>query len=168
MLALKQPLDMLRPALAGLSIALRTWRFVAASAAATVVIAILIGIPTDVVPNPWYTRMTAIEPEQYVWWAAVSLTGGMLLGTYALTWGSRVGRRSGIGGGVLGYLAVGCPICNKLVIAALGTSGALTYFAPLQPALGTAAVLLALAGLIGRLRILAEGCQVGQPGASAP
>ncbi len=36
--------------------------------------------------------------------------------------------------------AIGCPVCNKLVVLALGFSGALAYFEPIQPA-------LALAGL---------------------
>jgi len=47
---------------------------------------------------------------------------------------------------VLGLLAVGCPVCNKLVVVLLGVSGALALFAPIQPflALGGLA-LLALA-----------------------
>ena len=29
--------------------------------------------------------------------------------------------------------AIGCPVCNKLVLLALGTTGAVNYFEPVQP-----------------------------------
>ncbi|MEV6867405.1 hypothetical protein AB0M44_41240 [Streptosporangium subroseum] len=35
--------------------------------------------------------------------------------------------------GLLSAFAVGCPICNKLIVMALGVSGALTHFAPGNP-----------------------------------
>jgi hypothetical protein len=31
-------------------------------------------------------------------------------------------------GSVLSFLAAGCPVCDKLVVLALGMSGAVTYF----------------------------------------
>jgi hypothetical protein len=37
---------------------------------------------------------------------------------------------------LLSTFAVGCPIGNKLVVALIGVSGALSYWAPLQPILG--------------------------------
>jgi hypothetical protein len=40
-------------------------------------------------------------------------------------------------------LAVGCPLCNKLVLAVLGSSGALAVWAPLQPVLALAALAIA-------------------------
>ncbi|GAA3974020.1 hypothetical protein GCM10023085_65620 [Actinomadura viridis] len=45
---------------------------------------------------------------------------------------------------MLSLLAVGCPVCNKVVLVLLGTSGALTVWAPLQPWLGALSV-----GLLG-------------------
>ncbi|MGI8712205.1 MAG: hypothetical protein ACR2NR_03285 [Solirubrobacteraceae bacterium] len=53
---------------------------------------------------------------------------------------------------VLAGLAVGCPICNKVVVAAIGVTGALSYWAPLQPVLGVASILVLLGGLLVRLR----------------
>jgi hypothetical protein len=52
---------------------------------------------------------------------------------------------------VLTTFAVGCPICNKLVVALIGVSGALNYWAPIQPALGALSVVLLSAGLAIRL-----------------
>jgi len=52
----------------------------------------------------------------------------------------------------LSGFAVGCPICNKLVVALIGVSGALNYWAPLQPLLGLLSVGVLLVGLVVRLR----------------
>lgn len=49
------------------------------------------------------------------------------------------------------WFAIGCPVCNKLALLALGYSGAITYFAPLQPWLAGASVALLLVGLVVRL-----------------
>lgn len=54
-------------------------------------------------------------------------------------------------GGLLTYFAVGCPACNKLVLLALGSAGAMTWFEPFQPILQGAAVLLLLWALRSRL-----------------
>ena len=60
--------------------------------------------------------------------------------------------RFGSLGGLLSFFAVGCPICNKVVVIALGTSGALTWFAPVQPYLGVFALGLLAWALRVRLR----------------
>lgn len=54
-------------------------------------------------------------------------------------------------GGLLSFLAVGCPTCNKLVVLAVGTSGALDWFAPAQPL--PALVSIGLLGLAVRVRL---------------
>jgi hypothetical protein len=61
---------------------------------------------------------------------------------------------------VLSVFAVGCPVCDKLVVAVIGISGALNYWAPLQPVLGVASVAVLAAGLLIRLRG-AVACRVG-------
>jgi hypothetical protein len=60
--------------------------------------------------------------------------------------------RSGYLGGFLTFFAVGCPVCNKLVLLALGTSGALTWFEPVQPVLSLAAIGVLAWALRTRLR----------------
>ena len=50
-------------------------------------------------------------------------------------------RRGGIAG-LLSFFAVGCPVCNKLVIVALGTTGTLQWFEPVQPMLAVASIVL--------------------------
>jgi hypothetical protein len=53
---------------------------------------------------------------------------------------------------VLSFMAAGCPVCNKLVVLAVGASGALAYFRPLQPVLGALSLVLLAAALWARLR----------------
>lgn len=120
--------------------------------------AAVIAVPTRLIPNGLFARMTPTRPLDYVFLVVSSLLLGL---TLAARPGVRGGERRAIVGGVGTYLAVGCPICNKLVVALLGTSGALTYFAPLQPILGAGAVALLAFALRSRLRSLTEpSCRV--------
>jgi hypothetical protein len=54
-------------------------------------------------------------------------------------------------GALLSYFAVGCPVCNKLALIALGYSGAIQYFAPIQPYLAVAGIALLAYSLRMRL-----------------
>lgn len=122
------------------------------AAAAT---ALLIGIPTDVVPNPWFGREIGVRTFDVLTLVALSVVTGALVATYTLADDSGTAvPRAGIGSGIVGWFAVGCPVCNKLVVALLGVSGATSTFAPLQPLLGAVAVLLATSALVVRLRVI--------------
>jgi hypothetical protein len=120
--------------------------------------ALLIGIPTDVVPNPWFGREIGVRAFDVVTLIALSAVTGALVATYTVAGDSGATTpRAGIGSGILGWFAVGCPVCNKLVVALLGVSGATSTFAPLQPLVGAAAVLLASAALVVRVRAIRRG-----------
>lgn len=115
----------------------------AAGAVATVLV---LGIPTDVVANPWFTRMTPVRPQDYLFLGLNALLTGLLAASYAFPATCPLGQGKLTAGGLLAFLAIGCPICNKVVVLLLGVSGALTYFAPIQPVLGTtSAIVLAVA-----------------------
>jgi hypothetical protein len=86
---------------------------------------------------------------------ALGILTGALVVTYAVARDLAAGTtRAGIGSGVLGWFAVSCPACNKIVVALLGASGATSTFAPLQPVLGGIAVALAAGALAVRIRVL--------------
>ena len=119
--------------------------------------ALAIGIPTDVVPNPWFTRMTPVRPLDVVFLVATAILTGALIATYVVPTGPRR-LRSIAGTGVMSVLAVGCPVCNKLVVALIGATAALEVFAPLQPVLGGIGVAVAVLALRTRLRILSAPC----------
>ncbi len=122
--------------------------------AATAIAALAMGVPTGVVPTSFYRRMTPVTWWDYPIWAASALLIGLVAATYVRV-GSRTPRPRAsvrtVGGGVLSTFAIGCPICNKIVVALIGISGALTYWAPLQPFLGLGSV--ALLGMTLALRL---------------
>ena len=125
----------------------------------TVAVAFAIGLPTDVVPNPVFGR-----PVDVTWWsypslAITSLLGGLLLATYVAGPQPVMHERRGIAGGLLGFFAIACPVCNKLVVIALGTSGALDWFAPTQPVLAMLSMVLLALALRQRLNS-ADSCDV--------
>jgi hypothetical protein len=118
----------------------RRWIAAVLGAAA---VAVLVGVPTGVVPTPFYTRMTPVLWWNYPVWAVTALLGGLLVATFVRP--PQVGAApttSLTGGGLLSAFAVGCPVCNKLVVALVGFSGALNLWAPIQPVLGVASVAL--------------------------
>ena len=73
---------------------------------------------------------------------------------------NRTTPRVGVGAGVLSLLAVGCPVCNKLVVLAIGVTGAMTIWAPLQPLLGVVSLVL-MGWALWRRLIGERRCPVG-------
>lgn len=138
--------------------ALRDWptrRWVAAVVAMPVM-ALVLGVPTAVIDNPVFGRAIAPTGWSVPVLAATAVLGGLLFGTYVAAPAQLPCRPTRLGGagGLLAYLAIGCPVCNKVVLLALGTTGAVRYFAPVQPVL--AVVGLALTGWALRARLRAE------------
>ena len=135
------------------------WWFAGGMAALS---ALAIGLPTDVIPNPVFGRQgTPVEPWAVPVLVMTAALSGLLFATYlrpgdAVEFGEIGGldrpTRFGGLGGLLSFFAVGCPICNKVVVIVLGTSGALTWFAPVQPYLGVVALGLLAWALRVRLR----------------
>lgn len=138
----------------------------AVASLAAAVWAILSGTPTDIIDTPFFVRMTPVEWWNYPFWVAGAVLVGLLAATYVpATDMDRLDGAQGeklLGGGLLSVFAVGCPVCNKLVVLALGAGGAMTYFAPLQPILGFVSVGLLLYALRARL-VGAETCPVDVP-----
>lgn len=137
-----------------------TPRHVLIALLAAVAVAIIIGVPSVLIPNPWFGREIPTVWWNYPVWLATSGLSGMLIATYITVDNSQTdddddARRSsrlGLAGGALAWFAVGCPVCNKIVLLALGYSGALTWFAPAQPYLALIGLMLTAAALIWRLR----------------
>lgn len=145
-------------------------RFILAFAAGAAGMALLAGIPTDVIPNGAFTRMTPVQPYDVPVLATTSVLGGLLAASYWGISGERCPVRrpgaTGAAGATLGWLAIGCPVCNKLVVLALGTSGALNVFGPTQPWLAGLSIALLVAALAWRWRTLLAG-GLDAPSASA-
>lgn len=159
--------------------ALRAWtaRQVLVAIAAGVAVAVVIGVATVLIPNPMFGREIPPVWWNYPVWLFTSALSGMLMATYirpqravapdasatkaANDGGTDVNEeevearrssRMGMAGGILAWFAVGCPVCNKLALLALGYSGAITWFTPVQPFLALGALILTGVALVWRLR----------------
>ena len=157
--------------------ALRSWtpRQHLAAAMFSVAFALLIGVPTVLIPNPVFGRQVPVQAWSYPVWIASSILGGMLAATYVR--GARdqaavevaesvdAPSRLGMAGGLLAWFAVGCPVCNKLVLLALGSAGAISWFEPVQPILQIAAITMLAWALRRRLAI---GVSCALPAQDAP
>lgn len=120
----------------------------------------LMGLPTAVIDNPVFGRAVAVTG----WSTPVLIVSAVFVGLITATYVNpmrelddreipvdRHLKASGVGG-LLSFFAIGCPVCNKIVLLALGTSGALNFFAPLQPILAIAGVAFLAYALVQRLR----------------
>lgn len=131
----------------------RRWWSAAGVAALTVVGT---AVPTAMIPTPLFSRDVPTTVWAWPVLVVTSLLAGLVAATYVArrdtdTGGER-GSRLGMVGAFTTFFAVGCPVCNKLVLIALGYSGALTYFAPAQPFLAALAVALLAWALVVRVR----------------
>ncbi len=130
----------------------KRWWFAIGTSIATY---LFIALPTDLIDNPVFGR--EVPPTS---WARVvlvvsSVLAGLVAATYVAgpdkTPRTREGRL-GWAGGIVTFFAVGCPVCNKLVLLALGYSGAIQYFGPIQPYLAVGAIGLLGWAFVARVR----------------
>lgn len=118
----------------------------AVAACAGALTAVVIGVPTDILANPWFAREIPVRPWEYPVLAVTCLLTAAWFGIRTHRPGARPGGAGAFGGAGLSLFAVGCPVCNKVVLAAVGTSGALGVWAPIQPYLAAVSLgLLAVA-----------------------
>lgn len=135
---------------------IRGWLVAIAAAAGTLVI---IGTVAAIFDNPYFTRMTSVRLQDYIIWAATAALVGLIAGTFAA---ARIPGHAGklAAGGVFADLAVGCPVCNKVVVLLIGTSGALTFFDPLQLWIGIGSLGLLGWTLLLRARAISGSCSL--------
>ncbi|HWS57504.1 MAG TPA: hypothetical protein VN257_03125 [Actinotalea sp.] len=147
--------------------ALRTWparRYLVAATTAALTV-VVVAVPTAMIPNPVFGREIATTAWAWPVLVVTSVLSGLLFATYVragrptplgapdggLDAGEVAQSRTGMIGTFLTFLAVGCPVCNKLALVALGYAGAIQWFAPIQPWLGAAGILLLGYALTRRL-----------------
>ena len=129
----------------------RRWAAAVISGAATF---LFIAYSTALIENPIFGR--SIAPTSWAMPIAIvsSILSGLLLATYVRGDSPAQEETSikiGTLGGMATFFAVGCPVCNKLVLLALGASGAVQWFAPFQPFLAAIGIGLLAYALEQRL-----------------
>lgn len=127
---------------------------------------LVIGVPTDIVPNPIFGREVPVRPwEPYVL-VLTSILTGLWFGLQRARAASPEQEDSSVptlSAAGLALFAVACPVCNKIVLIALGTSGALGFWEPLQPWLAGISLVALLGSVVyaARKRPCADGvCSV--------
>ena len=114
----------------------------------------VIALPTAVVKNPIFGREIAVTDWSITVIVITSVLSGLLTATYVKNEFSDDNPKQlkvGSAGALLSFFAVGCPVCNKIALIALGYSGAIQYFAPIQPYLALAGIALLMFSLRMRL-----------------
>ena len=150
-------------------------RFFAWAIAGTLVSLVAFGLIAAIIPNPVFGRQIPPEPFAIAVWLVSAPLMGILGATYTTravparaTMGAvvlvpagdlseRQGTTIGTVASLGAFLAIGCPVCNKIALVLLGTSGAVTLFAPIQPIIGAASLMLLAGTLAWRFRLRARG-----------
>jgi len=104
----------------------------------SVLLFIIMGTPTALVPNPFiqYTRMIEATFLDYFFLAATSI---MLATLVSLKLYFKSEKKIGVKelvGGAAGFVAFSCPICNALLVALIGGAAIMAFIEPLRPILG--------------------------------
>lgn len=151
----------------------------------TILSALAYGVVAAIIPNPVFGReIPPTDAAVAVWLISAPLVG-IIGATYSSPWAAATSPIMMLGGGGMAaaaasgataraadderitwlggvasfgtFLAIGCPLCNKVALLLLGTSGALSIWAPIQPVLGVVSLALLAATVVWRLRLRATG-----------
>ncbi|TCP46834.1 hypothetical protein EV191_113111 [Tamaricihabitans halophyticus] len=122
------------------------------AALAGVLTLLVVGVPTDIIDTPLFSREVPVR-----WWEYPVLAATILLTAawFALPGATALPdrtHRTPLGAVLLAVFAVGCPVCNKIILIVLGTSGALSIWAPIQPFLALISLALLSFAIIQRWR----------------
>jgi len=152
-------------------------RFIAWAIAWALVSLLAFGLVAAIIPNPVFGRQIPPEPFAMAVWLVSAPLMGLLGATYSAPAipaatatrlmpliidlagdaSHRQGTTLGTVAGLGAFLAIGCPVCNKVALVLLGAGGAMTVFAPLQPLIGAASLVLLAGTLAWRFRLRARG-----------
>jgi len=113
------------------------------AATAAVASFVAVGTVTAVWANPFFVRMTPIGN-----WELTSLVLlSALTGIFVLVKRpSCRARKAGLGG-ILSFVGIACPTCNKILMLIFGGQALLTWFDPIRPFVTAAGIIVLLAAI---------------------
>jgi len=130
---------------------------------------ILVGIPTDVIPNSRYTRMIPSGMIEVILLIAFSVLLGVYAGTFIYVYlTNRVDKHkkvmaSSVGKGTFGvfgsWFAISCPTCIPLLVSIFGSGALMKYYEPVRPYLGVLSVGLLAFGVYHNNKIIKGECK---------
>jgi len=118
---------------------------------------LLFSIPTALLPNSFYVRMIPSTIGDYIFLVLSSLLLGAYIGVHLYKKKSnkacnKTCNRISTTGGIGGFFAFSCPICNKLLVILFGATALTTYLEPYRPVLGFVSIALIGGALWWRIK----------------
>ncbi len=122
----------------------------------SLIISLLIGIPTDVIPNKFYKRMIPPTKLDLFFLVAISLMLGIYIGLFFYLKPKKKKQKNAAAyTGVAGsFLAISCPICIQFLVLIFGTAALMAYLEPLRPYIGFLSIGLIGFGLYKEIEII--------------
>ncbi len=88
----------------------------------------ILGTVSALWQNPIFIRMTPVGGFEITFLALLSF----LSGVYVIIRRPLCSNNKAGAGGLLGFLGIACPICNKILLLAFGSQALLTYYEPIR------------------------------------
>lgn len=130
----------------------KNFKFILIGAISSIIIFILFGIPTDIIPNDFFTRMIPVSNLDVFFLILTSLMLGTYIGLYFYTKKRKKGKTLAYTGAAGSFVAISCPVCIKLLVLIFGAAALMTYLEPLRHYIGFLSL-----GLIGYLLYIKIG-----------
>jgi len=116
-----------------------TWSRILIGSATALGSFVALGAVAALWENPFFVRMTPAGGFEIAALAALSL----LLGVYVAIRRPFCSVKTAGAGGILGFIGIACPVCNKILLLLFGGDLLLTYFEPVRIYVAAAGVLIA-------------------------
>ncbi len=110
-----------------------------AGAAVTLAGFALLGTVAALWENPLFFRMTPVGGWEVTLLTLLSLLGGV----YVVVRRPFCTNKAAGAGGILGFVGIACPVCNKILLLLFGSELLLTYFEPIRVHVAAVGVLVA-------------------------
>ncbi|MBI3041778.1 MAG: hypothetical protein HYY78_03025 [Betaproteobacteria bacterium] len=108
--------------------------------------------------NPLFTRMTPTGGFEI----ALLFLLSALLGLYVGLPQAECGKRTAGTGGIIGFLGIACPVCNKILMLLFGSALLIEYYEPVRLYLALGGVVLVAVAIW--LKLTGRGCaETGAP-----
>jgi drug/metabolite transporter (DMT)-like permease len=107
-------------------------KYMLIAAALSLAFLAVLGIPTALIPSPFFKRMIAPTTVDYALLALTAALAGSYV-SYSLYLKSVHENKSdyaAVGGTLTAVFGFGCPICNALLVVLFGSTALLVFFEP--------------------------------------
>lgn len=99
----------------------------------------LLGTVAVLWENPLFVRMTPVDGWEVSLLALLSVLGGV----YTAIRRPFCSNTAAGTGGILGFVGIACPVCNKILLLVFGSELLLTYFEPIRIHVAAIGVIIA-------------------------